>query len=72
MYVYTIVITACKIGVIWTRNQIVRKSLQSLSSMVFMIMIIEINNKKYKVQESYDRKKNRELYAKSECRSKDA
>ena len=65
MYVYTIIITICKVGAIWARSIVVRKTFQSLSTIVFMVMIIEINNKKSKAEESYERKKNREVYAKS-------
>lgn len=65
MYVYTIIITICKVGAIWARRTVVRKTFQSISTVVFMIMVIEINNKKTLAQESYERKKNREIYGKS-------
>lgn len=65
MYVYTVIITICKVGAIWARSIVVRKTFQSLSTIVFMVMIIEINNKKSKAEESYERKRNREVYAKS-------
>ena len=68
MYIYTIIITICRVGAIWSRKIIIRKTFQSISNVVFMIMIIDIANKKNKIKESYDRKKNRKVYAQSRSR----
>jgi hypothetical protein len=69
MYIYTIIITFCRVGAIWTKNIILRKTFQSASTIVLMIAIIEVAQKKNKIQESYDRKTDRKLYAESKNRT---
>ena len=69
MYIYTIIITFCRVGAIWTKNIILRKTIQSASTIVLMIAIIEVAQKKNKIQESYDRKTDRKLYAESKNRT---
>jgi hypothetical protein len=69
MYIYTIIITFCRVGAIWTKNIILRKTFQSASTIVLMIAIIEVAKKKNKIQESYDRKTDRKLYAESKNRT---
>lgn len=69
MYIYTIIITFCRVGAIWTKNIILRKTFQSASTIVLMIAIIEVTQKKNKIQESYDRKTDRKLYAESKNRT---
>ena len=65
MVIYTIIITVCKVGAIWGRTVIIRKTFQSIGTVVFMIMIIDTNNRKIKQQEKYDRWTNRKIHAKS-------
>ena len=69
MYIYTILITFCKVGAIWTRNIIWRKSFQSASTIIFMVAIVEITQKKNKTIESYERKNDRRAHA--DAKSKD-
>lgn len=61
MYVYTIIITVCKVGAIWARKIVIRKTFQSISTVVFMIMLIHINQIKSKSRIIYESKKNRNL-----------
>ena len=64
MYVYTVIITICKVGAIWARTIVLRKTFQSLSTVVFMVMIIHINQIKSKSTLIYDekRRKNNQVY----------
>ena len=68
MYVYTIIITICKIGAIWARKIVVRKTFQSVGTVAFMVMVIQSNENK-KSKENYDRKHNRKVFAKSRGRT---
>ena len=68
MYVYTIIITICKIGAIWARKIVVRKTFQSIGTVAFMVMVIQSNENK-KSKDNYDRKRNRRIHAKSIHRS---
>lgn len=70
MFIYTILITFCRVGAIWTRNIVIRKSFQSASTIIFMIAVIDITQKKDKIEESYDRKRDRKLHAKSGSRNR--
>ena len=70
MYVYTIIITICKIGAIWARKIVVRKTFQSVGTVAFMVMVIQSNENK-KSKENYDRKHNRKIFAKSRSRFKE-
>lgn len=65
MYVYTVIITICKVGAIWARTIVLRKTFQSLSTVVFMVMIIHINQIKSKSALIYDekRRKNNQVYS---------
>lgn len=70
MYVYTVIITICKIGAIWARKIVVRKTFQSVGTIAFMVMVIQSNENK-KSKENYDRKHNRKVFAKSRNRFKE-
>ena len=65
MYVYTVIITICKVGAIWARTIVLRKTFQSVSTIVFMVMIIHINQIKSKSALIYDekRRKNNQVYS---------
>lgn len=62
MYVYTIIITICKVGAIWARKIIIRKTFQSISTIVLMVMIIDINNRKQQIKNDYEQRQNRKVY----------
>lgn len=68
MYIYTIIITFCRVGAIWSRNIVIRKSFQSASTIILMIAIIDVSTRENKIKESYERKKDRRLYAESKNR----
>jgi hypothetical protein len=67
MYVYTVIITICKVGAIWARTIVFRKTFQSISTVVFMVMIIHINQIKSKSTLIYEekRRKNNEVFSRS-------
>lgn len=65
MYVGTIVIMIFRVAAIWTRDKVLKKVFQSASMIVVMIIYINIERKKLKIQEQYARKKNRRVLRRS-------
>ncbi len=57
MYVGTIIIMVFRVAAIWTRDKMWKKVFQSASIIVVMIIYINIERKKLKIQEQYARKK---------------
>ena len=70
MYVGTIIIMVFRVAAIWTRDKMWKKVFQSASMIVVMIIYINIEHKKLKIQEQYARKKNRKFFGRSEKYSK--
>ena len=66
MYVGTIIIMIFRVAAIWTRDKMWKKVFQSASMIVVMIIYINIEHKKLKIQEQYARKKNRKFFGISE------
>ena len=66
MYVGTIVIMIFRVAAIWTRDKVLKKVFQSASMIVVMIIYINIEHKKIKIREQYDRKKNRKFLGRSD------
>lgn len=63
--IYTIIITLCRIGAIWGRTVVIRKTFQSIGTVIFMVMIIESNKTKKKKFRNHERHKNRKIHAQS-------
>ena len=70
MYVGTIIIMVFRVAAIWTRDKMWKKVFQSASIIVVMIIYINIERKKLKIQQQYARKKNRKFFGRSEKCSK--
>lgn len=66
MYIGTIVIMIFRVAAIWTRDKVLKKVFQSASMIVVMIIYINIEHKKIKIREQYDRKKNRKFLGRSD------
>lgn len=55
-----------RVAAIWTRDKVLKKVFQSASMIVVMIIYINIEHKKIKIREQYDRKKNRKFLGRSD------
>jgi len=54
MIIYSILIAATKVGVIWVQNKIVKKILLTGTQVLILMVIVEINrNKNGKKQKNY-------------------